>query len=160
MAWTEDRVAQLKRLWMEGLSASQIATEMGGGISRNAVIGKVHRLGLSGRSNRNTVSTPKIKTAAVKPEKKEKRAYRRKAGFSENSRSDDIGFGLTEEKQEEPSPQNVTLLHLKSRQCRWPIEGEDGSLYFCGKAAKDKLPYCEKHAEIAYQSPAKLRKKA
>ncbi|HHB83366.1 MAG TPA: GcrA cell cycle regulator, partial [Devosia sp.] len=50
MAWTDDRVSILKKLWMEGLSASQIAVELGEGVTRNAVIGKVHRLKLSGRA--------------------------------------------------------------------------------------------------------------
>ena len=49
MAWTEDRVETLKKLWADGLSASQIAKQLGG-VTRNAVIGKVHRLGLSGRA--------------------------------------------------------------------------------------------------------------
>ncbi|WP_420472139.1 GcrA family cell cycle regulator, partial [Brevundimonas sp. FT23042] len=48
--WTEDRVGALKKLWLEGQSASQIAKQLGGGVTRNAVIGKVHRLGLSGRA--------------------------------------------------------------------------------------------------------------
>ena len=48
--WTEDRVGALKKLWLEGQSASQIAKALGGGVTRNAVIGKVHRLGLSGRA--------------------------------------------------------------------------------------------------------------
>jgi GcrA cell cycle regulator len=48
--WTDDRVGALKKLWLEGQSASQIAKQLGGGVTRNAVIGKVHRLGLSGRA--------------------------------------------------------------------------------------------------------------
>ncbi|MDI6625357.1 MAG: GcrA family cell cycle regulator, partial [Brevundimonas sp.] len=48
--WTEDRVGALKKLWLEGQSASQIAKQLGGGVTRNAVIGKVHRLGLSNRA--------------------------------------------------------------------------------------------------------------
>ena len=50
MSWTDERVELLKKLWNQGLSASQIAAELGGGVTRNAVIGKVHRLGLSGRA--------------------------------------------------------------------------------------------------------------
>ena len=49
MSWTDERVEQLKKMWLDGLSASQIAGELANGITRNAVIGKVHRLGLSGR---------------------------------------------------------------------------------------------------------------
>ena len=61
--WTEDRVGALKKLWLEGQSASQIAKQLGGGVTRNAVIGKVHRLGLSGRA---TPSQP-ARTAAFRP---------------------------------------------------------------------------------------------
>ena len=50
MSWTDERVELLRKLWLEGLSASQIASELSNGITRNAVIGKVHRLGLSGRA--------------------------------------------------------------------------------------------------------------
>jgi GcrA cell cycle regulator len=53
MSWTDDRVELLSRLWLEGKSASQIATALGGGLTRNAVIGKVHRLGLAGRVKPN-----------------------------------------------------------------------------------------------------------
>ena len=64
MGWTEDRVDVLKRLWLEGLSASQIAKQLGGGVTRNAVIGKVHRLGLSGRAAPSQpVRTPGCSTA-------------------------------------------------------------------------------------------------
>ena len=49
MGWTDERVETLKKLWLDGLSASQIAKSLGG-VTRNAVIGKVHRLGLSGRA--------------------------------------------------------------------------------------------------------------
>ena len=64
MQWTDERVEKLKRLWAEGLSASQIAGELGNGITRNAVIGKVHRLGLSGRvkAASSAPSRPRIGT--------------------------------------------------------------------------------------------------
>ncbi|MDE3174524.1 MAG: GcrA cell cycle regulator [Pseudomonadota bacterium] len=57
MSWTDERIDQLSRLWLDGRSASQIATAMGGGLTRNAVIGKVHRLGLAGRV-KSTVAAP------------------------------------------------------------------------------------------------------
>ena len=63
MAWTEDRVEMLKQLWTDGLSASQIARKMGG-VTRNAVIGKVHRLGLSGRATPARVSTARVSAGA------------------------------------------------------------------------------------------------
>jgi GcrA cell cycle regulator len=64
MSWTDERVFQLSRLWMEGRSASQIATAMGAGLTRNAVIGKVHRLGLAGRVKSNA-SAPGVAESAL-----------------------------------------------------------------------------------------------
>src|ERR1700751_5457955 len=62
MTWTDERVETLKKLWTDGLSASQIAAELGG-ITRNAVIGKVHRLGLSGRAKSPSSSAPRPRKA-------------------------------------------------------------------------------------------------
>src|ERR1043165_7469683 len=62
MGWTEERVELLKKLWLEGLSASQIAGVLGEGVTRNAVIGKVHRLKLSGRA-KPASSTPRVRSA-------------------------------------------------------------------------------------------------
>ena len=62
MSWTDERVELLKKLWADGLSASQIAAELGG-ITRNAVIGKVHRLGLSGRAKSPSSSAPRPRKA-------------------------------------------------------------------------------------------------
>ncbi len=64
MTWTDERVETLKKLWTEGLSASQIAAELGG-ITRNAVIGKVHRLGLSGRAKSPSSAAPRPRKAGV-----------------------------------------------------------------------------------------------
>ena len=63
MSWTDERVELLRKLWLEGLSASQIASELSNGITRNAVIGKVHRLGLSGRAKAPSQATPRPRPA-------------------------------------------------------------------------------------------------
>lgn len=67
MTWTDDRVEQLKKLWEGGLSASQIAAELGN-VTRNAVIGKVHRLGLSGRAKSPTSAAPRQRKARPAPQ--------------------------------------------------------------------------------------------
>src|SRR5438309_1124763 len=66
MSWTDERVETLKKLWTDGLSASQIAAELGG-ITRNAVIGKVHRLGLSGRAKSPSSAAPRQRKARAHP---------------------------------------------------------------------------------------------
>src|SRR5437016_7824766 len=66
MSWTDERVELLKKLWADGLSASQIAAELGG-ITRNAVIGKVHRLGLSGRAKSPSSAAPRPRKPRAHP---------------------------------------------------------------------------------------------
>src|SRR5258706_5925282 len=75
MAWTDERVEQLKKLWSEGLSASQIAGRLGG-VTRNAVIGKVHRLGLSGRATTSRMKSHRSRPRAALTAKRALRARR------------------------------------------------------------------------------------
>lgn len=171
MAWTDDRVELLKKLWNDGLSASQIATQMGG-VTRNAVIGKVHRLGLSGRitSTRGRAAKGAGRTAASK-----QRSQRREPKMP------NINIGNTALKTEpqakidEPIIQekiipmslvktsagdNITIFDLTEYTCRWP-EGDPSTndFHFCGGKNNGNGPYCEAHAQIAYQ-PTLRRKKA
>ncbi|MGV6821146.1 MAG: GcrA family cell cycle regulator [Parvularcula sp.] len=131
MAWTEERVEQLKQLWGEGLSASQIANAMGG-VTRNAVIGKVHRLGLAGRA---TPAAPKpVNSAPPEPEVSESR-------FSSISLE-----ALT------MSDDRPTVSSIGNNQCKWPI-GDPASeeFHFCGQAASSSKPYCAYHSQLAFQ---------
>jgi len=86
MSWTDDRVEILKKMWGEGQSASQIAKELGG-VTRNAVIGKVHRLGLS---NRTTTGAPAPAAAAPKPEAKPKPAAKPAAKAKEEPKEEEV----------------------------------------------------------------------
>lgn len=135
MAWTDDRVEQLKQLWAEGLSASQIANKMGG-VTRNAVIGKVHRLGLAGRA------TP----AAPKPKITSK--------FEEPvSKSTNLGLD-----QLYPGLDKPTVSSIGGNQCKWPIgDPTSEDFHFCGQPAVDGKPYCAYHSQIAFQ-PNTVRK--
>lgn len=170
MAWTDDRVELLKKLWNDGLSASQIANQMGG-VTRNAVIGKVHRLGLSGRatSTRGRAAKGAGKTAASK-----QRSQRREPKMP------NLNIGNTALKAEpqikaEPIAQekivpmslvktvsgdNISIFDLTEYTCRWP-EGDPSTsdFHFCGSKNNGSGPYCEAHAEIAYQ-PTMRRNKA
>lgn len=135
MGWTEERVEQLKTLWSEGHSASQIARLLGG-VTRNAVIGKVHRLGLAGRANPSrserprmpTVSKPAVRVAQPAP-----------AVVEEDPVTlDDGSF--------------ATVLTVNNAMCRWPIgDPSEGDFHFCGRKPKAGSPYCEAHARKAYQ---------
>ena len=154
MSWTDERVEQLKKLWADGLSASQIAAELGG-ITRNAVIGKVHRLGLSGRAKSPSSSVPR----ARKP---------RSSGLLRVSRPSMRGnTALAYEYDVEPEPelidipveQRKSLLELTDKTCRWPVgDPGGGEFYFCGGETVNELPYCIHHSRIAYQ-PANERRR-
>ena len=169
MAWTDDRVEQLKKLWSEGLSASQIATRLGE-VTRNAVIGKVHRLGLAGRA---TVSRPKalrprkVAAEATRPGKRNNRLVRYQPGGGTREAFAQFGtdggvpepYTRTFEELVIPLEERASILSLKETSCRWPIgDPQHDEFHFCGKGKLDGLPYCEFHARRAFQ-PAQSRRR-
>ena len=119
MSWTEERVELLKKLWADGLSASQIAGELGG-ITRNAVIGKVHRLGLSGRAKSPSSSAPR----ARKP-----RSHMMRVSRPSMRGNTALALAYDMEPFQEPElieniipiGQRRTLLEFNEDTCRWPI---------------------------------------
>lgn len=165
MSWTSERVDLLKKLWLEGLSASQIAAELGG-VTRNAVIGKVHRLGLSGRA--------KAPVAPVKARKPGRPAEAPHAPVAEGGSAAPQTIGATALKVEvatAPAPvqkpvaelvpiaKRATILTLTDRTCKWPIgDPTRDDFYFCGNASNTGAPYCAYHCRIAYQ-PASDRRR-
>ncbi len=156
MAWTEDRVEVLKRLWAEGHSASQIANELGG-VTRNAVIGKVHRLGLSGRATPSRPVKRPPRLARPKPRVLPDGTVR----APKPATAPGIAAGLREEiDQLEPLPLEngdaATVLTLRDSMCKWPIgDPADPKFAFCGRKACSG-PYCAEHAKVAFQ-PARKR---
>jgi GcrA cell cycle regulator len=163
MSWTDERVEQLKRLWAEGLSASQIAGELGG-ITRNAVIGKVHRLGLSGRAKAPSSAAPRQRKARPPSHvlRMARPAMRGNTALAHHALQ---VYELDVEPEQAPVEnvvpigQRCSLLELSDAKCRWPI-GDPGSseFYFCGGKPTGELPYCAYHARIAYQ-PANDRRR-
>ncbi|MFN3547349.1 MAG: GcrA family cell cycle regulator [Mesorhizobium sp.] len=168
MNWTDERVELLRKLWAEGLSASQIAAQLGG-VSRNAVIGKVHRLKLSSRGRAAPTQTrqKKAKSAApkaAKPASPPSRPVPQTVGAT----------ALKIEFDEEPAPRPVTrvddsvvvpisrrlkLVELTDRTCKWP-NGDplNEDFHFCGTTSKDGSPYCGYHARVAYQPVSERRR--
>lgn len=145
--WTAERIETLEALWADGLSASEIAKRFG--TTRNAVIGKVHRLGLPGRAV--TTKTAKGPRALRRPPK------RSKARFP---------FGEGQPSLESPPPEPLpytpepfiplaerkSLMQLNDKDCRWPIgDPQMPDFHFCAKAKVSGLPYCEVHSMRAYQ---------
>ncbi|HEX3215744.1 MAG TPA: GcrA family cell cycle regulator [Aestuariivirgaceae bacterium] len=160
MPWTDDRVEQLKRMWSEGLTASQIAARIGQGVTRNAVIGKVHRLGLSGR-------VAKVRSPQPKPPRK---IYEPNLAARERGLPVSGATALKPQFRPQPKPlpevepepirlvevptgeQRCSIMHLTDRTCRWPIGDPTAENFcFCGSTPREKGPYCEYHARIAYQ---------
>jgi GcrA cell cycle regulator len=139
MAWTEERVARLSELWSEGLSAAQIARQLGGGVTRNAIIGKIHRLGLSGRA---APSRPGRQPKPIGP-----RARRRR---SHASPAPALPTALARVELVE-APGLATPLTLAAHACRWPVgDPRSEAFTFCGRPAR-KGPYCAAHTAQAYR---------
>ena len=139
MSWNEEKVEKLKELWGKGSTASQIA-EIIGGISRNAVIGKAHRLNLSSKiKTRNTSSSQNFDNSLEENSSKQRRD--RKSKFQ----------SLIIEKDFEPeNPKKLEELDESS--CKWPIgHPEEESFYFCGRSSLKDFSYCRLHLLYAYQ---------
>lgn len=165
MGWTEERVAELKKLWAEGHSASQIAKRLGS-VTRNAVIGKVHRLGLSGRATPSRPVKRPPRLARPKPQQMPRQANLRPAsgGGGLALREPMMPAAMPEpeaniEPQLLPNGDMVTVMTMKDTMCKWPIgDPADTAFGFCGRASCNGSPYCTEHARVAFQ-PAKKRER-
>ena len=143
MSWTEEKVLKLKELWGKGNTASQIAAIIGG-ISRNAVIGKAHRLNLSAKiKTRAAISNQKLENTLEAKQLKAKRGSRSK--FK----------SLIIEKDFEPENPKQ-LEELSENCCKWPIgHPNEKSFYFCGRSSLKDFSYCKLHLLYAYQPKGK-----
>ncbi|MBV8104668.1 MAG: GcrA cell cycle regulator [Hyphomicrobiales bacterium] len=168
MSWTDERVEQLKQHWLEGKSASQIASLLGNGLTRNAIIGKVHRLGLAGRAKspssgvsrprqsppqhgQRRVSSPRAPSVAP-------RIVRGATALAINP----LPLTATEPEPFEsvvlPMSLRVTIVELKEAMCRWPLgDPTSPDFRYCGSPVSSG-PYCAHHSGLAYQ-PAQERRR-
>ena len=143
MSWTDEKVSKLKELWGKGNTASQIA-EIIGGISRNAVIGKAHRLNLSAKiKTRTATSNKNFETSMSANNTQTKRG--RKNKFK----------SLIIEKDFEPENPKQ-LEELDENSCKWPIgHPDEKNFYFCGRSSLKDFSYCKLHLLYAYQPKGK-----
>ena len=181
MSWTDERVETLKKLWIDGLSASQIAKQLGG-VTRNAVIGKVHRLGLAGRAvpSRPIKRPTRARSAEAGEQIAEAKLDAVKAAVSIEIQKEDVLLETHQaEKAVEPETKSVkaetvatkkpaekpacsghshhngrllNVLELGQNMCKWPIgDPDDAEFGFCGATTEGDWPYCAEHGAIAYQ---------
>jgi GcrA cell cycle regulator len=178
MSWTDERVELLKKMWGEGQSASQIAKELGG-VTRNAVIGKVHRLGLSNRAT-TTTAAPKAEVKAKPAPKPEPKATPKPSPAVKAEEPADRPSNVTPLRRQivpagqplppqpsanEISPEalarvseiekkakKLTLLELTEKTCKWPVgDPATDDFWFCGLPSQSGKPYCEAHVGVAFQ---------
>ena len=181
MSWTDERVDVLKKMWGEGQSASVIAKVLGG-VTRNAVIGKVHRLGLSNRVTSTTAkpaakdkakagmkAKPAVPAAPPKPILAPETvritppAVRKiiPAGQPlppQPSANEISPEALAKVSEVEKTAKRISLMELTEKTCKWPVgDPATDDFWFCGLAVKTGKPYCEAHVGVAFQPMSSRR---
>jgi GcrA cell cycle regulator len=167
MSWTPERIEIVKTMWADGKSCSQIAMRLGG-VTRNAVIGKVHRLGLSGRATTSRMKSirPRQRQVANAANALQKRPVNGKPRFGSLGGNMRSGYPTEIEPYVPPAEELViplaerrSIQTLTDCSCRWPIgDPQLADFHFCGKDKVPGMPYCEFHARRAFQPPQPRRR--
>lgn len=150
LAWTEERTNTLRKLWAEGLSVSQIAAELGG-LTRNAVTGKLHRIGLLGTWRKpNPRPRAKDRSSNVNGQRRVViRANRNKTASEVRVVFDPPVMELPTEQPVNP----LSVLEISNATCKWPCSGEGLKTVFCGDKTLEPHPYCCRHCRVAFTLP-------
>ena len=144
MPWDDNNVAKLRDLWDQGLPTAQIGKLLG--FTKNAVVGKAHRIGLERRPS-------PIRRTAVKPDRKKARSpVMPKLNFESTKEQEIVS---KEPAVFQPVVKNIFTAAAK-RGCEWP-EGhpDEADFHFCGKDRFEDKPYCLDHCAVAYVVPEK-----
>lgn len=162
MSWSDERIDRLKKLWMDGLSASQIASDLGG-VTRNAVIGKVHRLGLSGRAKSNAATMVRSRKAA-----RVARGGTVAAAIPVARGNLALATVVEAVAESRLKPQaevviaisrRISIMEIREGLCRWPLgDPLQAEFAFCGADCSSGKVYCTQHARVAFQPPSERRR--
>ena len=145
MGWTEESVAELCRLWEKGLTANEIAKKLG--VTKNAIVGKVHRLCLKARPSPIKSKTDENETPVVEAAENPVADEPTEETVNEIAVVEEV----TEEKTKKAETGKVKLIELDSHTCRWPVgDPRDDDFGFCGKKVRAGQTYCDEHSAIAY----------
>lgn len=152
MSWTDERVSQLKQLWGEGKTAAEIAKLLGG-VTRNAVIGKAHRLKLSGRVS-PVQQNPRVEAALHRASNDQRQP---RITIRERAPTAPVPVSL----REENIPiKGIQLTELREGTCRWPVgDPKQADFKFCGCNSEPGMSYCSHHSRLAYQVSTRGRLK-
>lgn len=162
--WNDENIELLKKYWMEGFSASQVAERLGKEFTKNAVIGKIHRLKIQNEGNR----TPRPRVAASKP-RTASRGVSRPRRIAARSTARTMDHVFASRLHHDPIPEipfllpdtdkyghSVALMALDSKSCKWPVgDPLSQNFRFCGAHAEGT--YCEHHQSVAYRGSAPMR---
>jgi GcrA cell cycle regulator len=165
MSWTEQKIQMLRDMWGNGFSASEIAGKLGG-LTRNAVIGKAHRLKLSGKPSTPRAESSKPTVLRMKPSDQArsldaKKMLLRAAPSLPAPSAEPRFMTLKRVVDAVPAPSAAAVAPVRSseRQCRWPYgDPRSSDFKFCGCRAVETLPYCHEHAKVAYQNYGRRRR--
>jgi GcrA cell cycle regulator len=166
MSWTEQQIQMLKDMWGHGFSASDIAGRLGGGLTRNAVIGKAHRLKLSagiasarGEGGTNLRPAPSAGMSDIKSSRK--RVMLRPLPVLPTPSTTATTKPIQREAYRSPidgtkRSEGIAVTKAGDRHCRWPVgDPRSPDFRFCGCNVHEGLPYCTDHARVAYQNVGK-----
>jgi len=141
--WSDDEIAKLKTMWLDGATASQIARALGTGRSRNAVLGRVHRMNL--------------------PERAQLLPMKRRAPIKRTTAIPipDLRAPAPEVPSEDPGPMSppITTMELRDHHCKWPYDVKD-TYHYCGQTPVKDRPFCSHHCSKAYQPKLAAKKAA
>lgn len=157
MSWDDNRIEQLKKLWSDGLSASQIAAELGG-VTRNAVIGKVHRLGLSGRAKAKPAAAARPRKVVKAPVRTTTVVARGNLAVVELVEAEPVVMPVRENVVI-PMSRRISIMELREGVCRWPMgDPLQADFVYCGADCGIGHTYCDAHSRIAFQPHSDRRR--